>query len=125
MKAMSEQESEVQEILERGGTWTTKEIAEETNLQAEKVREVIKKLRRKFFDGHNEVTQYVFTTKGGYSMDEKPENVMYEARLRMALGTGVLFNGAYVFKTGKKIALANYRKMKIEYKPKLLQIEQF
>ena len=75
-------------------------------------------------DGDTEIDSYIFATKGGYTTDNKPEHVMYEARLRMAMGTGVLINGIYVFKTSKKIAAKNFRQLKIEYKPKLLEIGQ-
>ena len=124
MRALSSSEAEVQDILHRGGTWTTSELSEEVGVRDDKVRMLVKKLRKKYLENHPEVARYVFTTKGGYTIDEKPEHVMYEARMRMAMGTGVLFNGVYVFKRGRKIALQNYKKLRIEYKPKLLQIEK-
>jgi hypothetical protein len=113
---------DVYEVLERGGVWSTKEIAKELDIDVVEVRKEIRKLRLAFLNGNKEVEHYVFLTKGGYTMDNKPEHVMYEARFRMAMGTGVLINGVYVFKTGKQIAAKNFEQLKIAYKPQLLQI---
>lgn len=105
-----------------GGIYSSLEIAKELDTSVEEIRKGVRKIRSKFLNGNEEFDRYVYTTKGGYTLDHKPEHVMYEARLRMAMGTGVLINGVYVFKTGKKIATRNFHQLKIEYKPKLLEI---
>ena len=114
----------IYEILQQGGVWSTKELAKEADISVADVRKEIKKLRFKFLNNVKDVEHYIFTTRGGYTMDTKPEHAMYEARLRIAMGTGILINGVYVFKTGKKIAEKSFKQLKIEYKPKLLEISK-
>lgn len=113
---------DIYEILERGGVWSSKELAEELGIKQAEARLSIKKLRKMFLSNSDKIHRYVFTTKGGYTIDNKPEHIMYEARMRMAMGTGVLINGIYVFKTGKKIATKHFSQLKVEYKPKMLTI---
>lgn len=122
MRALSKEEIALQEILHRGGVWTVSELADEVGVTKSKLRRIVKGLRRKFYDNHTEVALYIFTTKGGYTIDDKAENVMYEARMRLAMGTGVLLNGVYVFKRGKTIAARNFSNLKVEYRPKMLTI---
>ena len=115
---------DVYEVLERGGVWGSREIADELNIVANEVRKSVKMLRQMFHNNDTEINRYIFTTKGGYTIDNKPEHAMYEARLRMSMGTGVLINGIYVFKTSKKIGMKHFNQLKVEYKPKLLAIDK-
>ena len=112
------------DFMNNGGIYSSKELAKEFKIPAKEIRKIVRQVRMKFLKGSKEVDQYIFTTRGGYTTDHKPEHVIYEARLRMAMGTGILINGVYVFKTGKKIAFKNFNQLKIEYKPRFLEIEK-
>lgn len=122
MKNTESDKQRLLEILKRGGTWSTIELSKSLNVEKKQISELVRQLRRSFLE-NGEVDVYVYTTKGGYSIDEKPENVIYEAHLRMALGVGILLNGVYVFKRGNNIAHKQFINMNIAYKPKLIELQ--
>jgi len=115
-------EKGVLDILKEGGVWGSKEMAESLSIEIPKLRDAVRKIRRRFLDG--EEVPYIFTAKGGYTVDEKPENVMYEARMRLAFGTGVLLNGVHVFRRGKRIAAKNFSVLRVEYKPRMDELSE-
>ena len=122
MKELTIEEKGVLEVLDKGGVWGSKEMADHLSIEIPKLRDVVRKIRKKFLGGME--VPYIFTAKGGYTVDEKPEYVMYEARLRMALGVGVLLNGVHVFRRGKRIAAKNFSVLRVEYKPRMAELEK-
>jgi len=113
---------ELQKILDRGGVWSAKDLSDELNREVLVIRRLIRRLRKAFLSGKND--RWVFTTKGGYTMDEKPEHVAYESRLRFAMGTGMLLNGVYVFKRCRQIGIREFKGLMVEYKPKMFTINK-
>jgi DNA-binding winged helix-turn-helix (wHTH) protein len=111
---------ELYEILNRGGVSSSDDLSDELGIDKSKVRLLISSLRDRFRSNDESVELWIYTTKGGYTVDEKPEHVMYESRLRLQLGIGAIVNGAHVFKRAKMIASSNYSSMMLEFKPKAL-----
>ena len=110
------------EILCRGGVWSSQELGDELGIEKSKARLLIAALRNRFRNSDEEVPDWIYVTRGGYTLDDKPEHVMYEARLRFQLGVGAIVNGSHVFKKAKRIASTNYKQMMLEYKPKALML---
>ena len=122
MKKTESKKQQLFNVLKNGGYWTVNELSKEIDVAPLQVRELIRQLRKGFLE-NGTVDNYIYTTKFGYTIDEKPENVMYEARLRMALGVGTLINGIWVFKKSKSIAHKQFRDLNISYKPKMLTVQ--
>lgn len=119
----SDIETDIFEILEdEGGVHSVVDIADRLNRTPGQVRRAVRRLRRRFNELDEKITQWIFTTKGGYTMDEKPEHALYESRLRLSMGTGVILNGMYAIKTSKRLALSEFNKMMVVYRPKMLML---
>jgi len=111
---------ELIEVLERGGTWSTQELADELNLEKHAIRALVGRVRKSFLEEENSTVPYIYTTKGGFTLEGKPEDVVYESKLRYAIGVGVLVNGVFVFKRCKKISPKQFANLNVTYKPKML-----
>jgi len=112
-------------ILSNGGIFSVDNLSNEMNRTKEYIRRLVAKIRRKFNDGDKEFDAWVFSTKGGYTMDEKPEHAVYEARMRIQMGMGVIMNGAYVIKTMKRIAVNDFNSLMVTYRPQMIQMGKF
>ena len=122
MNKLSHKQEELIMVLERGDAFTTSEISDELGVPKQAVRQLVSSIRKRFLDGQEDVT-YIYTTPRGYSLDEKPEDVAYESKLRMQIGFGVLINGSFVFKRCKKIACSQFNALRLEFKPKMLTVK--
>lgn len=125
MLKLSGKMMELLDIVGRGGVWSSDEIGKELGKDKAAVRRIVKTLRKKFNEGDKNVDRYIYTTSGGYTIDQKPEHPMYESRMRIQLGAGVIANGIYVFKQAKRLAPAEFRQLLVEYKPKMLTMNKF
>jgi len=110
------------DIMQDGAIHSAEELADELNRTKDRVRLVVKKARQKFNNGDLDVDCWIYSTRGGYTIDEKPEHVMHEARMRYRMGIGVILNGAHVFSTAKRIAIKDFGTLQIELKPKMLSM---
>jgi len=108
------------DIMQDGGVYTVDQLSDELNRTKERVRRIVKRARDKFNDGNKSVDYWVYSTRGGYTIEEKPEHAMHETRMRMRMGMGVILNGAHVFRTAKRIAARDFGAFQIEHKPKML-----
>jgi len=121
MKLLSNKKMELIEILTRGGVWSTEELSKELGVSKKRVRVLVKSLRINYLN-KNGMERYVYLTKGGYTIDELPEHVVYESKFRMKMGFGVLINGTHPFRKCKAINLLGYKNLMISFKPKMLEL---
>jgi hypothetical protein len=110
------------EILSRGGVHSSADLAEELNRPKRRISGIVRRARQMFMDGSDKVDVRVYSTKGGYTIEEKPEHVMHEARFRICMAAGVLLNGAHVFKTARQIAQKDFITLQVEYKPRMIEM---
>ena len=120
----TELQNDLYNFLIKGGVHTSEDLAKHFDLTINGVRSLIRALRKRFNEGDEDISHYIFTTQAGYSTDEKPEYCAYEAGMRFAQGTGVLINGVYVFKRTKKFAVKEFSRLRIQYKPRILALEK-
>ena len=107
-------------ILSDNNVHATNDLADELNCSKDKVRAIIQLHRKRFNSGEEDT--WVYLTRGGYTVDGRPEHVAYESRFRLAMGTGVIMNGMYVLKQMKRLAFKEFNGMMLEYKPKMLEM---
>jgi hypothetical protein len=120
---MSQKAQELVKTLEQGGVWTSDDLAKELNVQKVKVSRIVRNVRKKFLESKTDAP-YIFTTGQGYSIEEKPEYVAFESKMRLQQGYGVLINGVYVFKRCKFLAPKMFTQLSIAYKPKMLTVDK-
>lgn len=119
---MSNDMKELVNVLSRGGVHSVEDLSDEMNRTKERIRIVVQKVRKRFNFGDKEFQTWVYTTAGGYTIEEKPEHMAYESRLRLNMGLGVILNGAHVLNQMKRLALKDFNGMMIEYKPRMLEM---
>lgn len=116
-----EQESLI-EFLNGAGTATKGDIAKMLGISKLRVGSLVRQIRRKFLEG--KFSTYIYTTKYGYTTNSSLENVVYESRLRMQIGFGVLLNGVYVFKRCKALSSRTFNQLSIEFQPKAITVNK-
>ncbi len=109
-------------VLEQGGIWTVDNLARELLIDRKKLRLLVASLRRKFMAGHD--VPYIFTTGTGYTIEEKPEHIAFESRMRLRQGYGILLNGIYVFKRYKQLSPKAWDNLYVSFKPRVLPINK-
>ena len=96
------------------------DLSEELNCSISRVRNLVRTCRQRFNNGDGD--SWIYVTKNGYTISDKPEHVSYEARLRLAMGFGILINGAFVLKQMKRIAQKDFGNLMIEYRPRMIEM---
>lgn len=112
-------QEELIQILERGGAHTVPELMDELDLDAIHVRHIIHALRKKAVKGKG---SWIHTTSEGYSYTTTPAAIIKEANMRIKMCVGLYVNSAPVFGKAKKIASAQFEKLRIQHKPQILKI---
>ena len=78
--------------------------------------------REKFLDGTAD--EYIHSTKRGYTINPKPEDMAGEARRRWRMGTSVVINGTPIYKQLKQLYGNRFNTLSVEYKPKLIEMKK-
>ena len=111
---------ELLEILSDDSVHSTLDLADELNCGKNRVRDIVRMCRQRFNNGDGDT--WVYCTRGGYTTSNAKEHVSYESRLRLAMGMGVLINGAFVLKQMRRIAQKDFGSLMIEYRPKMIEM---
>ncbi len=111
----------LQLISEKGPIRCT-EIARQLNIDYKKITSIVGGLRRSFRTG--KIDTYIYLSPEGYSLQESKRAVVYETNLRLSQIINMGINSHFVRTRCKKIALPEFKKLSIVYKPKLLLFEQ-
>ncbi len=111
----------LQLILEKGPIRCT-EIARQLNIDYKKITSIVGTLRRNFRAG--KIDTYIYLSPEGYSLQESKRAVVYETNLRLSQIINMGINSHFVRTRCKKIALPEFKKLSIVYKPKLITFEQ-
>jgi len=113
------------DTMESGGILSMSVLAEEMDIPRDKVRKAIAQARENFRNGVEGFDRWIYTTKGGYTLEEKAEHAAYETRMRFSMGFGVIANGQHVYKALRKLNFKMFEGMKLEFKPKMLVVDSF
>lgn len=119
MRDLTNYERQAISLLTSHGQLKGPQLASLMNVEHKEVSRVIGGLRKKFISG-NQNAVYVHLSKQGYTLEETPENLMYEGRRRLKMGTSIILNGKHVFIRYKAISLNDYHQLKIAFQPKSL-----
>jgi len=111
----------LQLISEKGPIRCT-EIARQLNIELKNITNIIRSLRHSFRTG--KIDTYIYTTPEGYSLHETKRGVVYETNLRLSQMIGMAISSQFIRARCKKIALPEFKKLSIVYKPKLLTFEK-
>ncbi len=111
----------LQLILEKGPIRCT-EIARQLNIDYKKITSIVGTLRRAFRTG--KIDTYIYLSPEGYSLQESKRAVVYETNLRLSQIINMGINSHFIRARCKKIALPEFKKLSIVYKPKLITFEQ-
>lgn len=114
-------EAEVLELIRTKAPVRSTTIAKVLNMDLKYVTNTIRNLRRKFNNGTSD--QYIYLTKDGYSLDETKHGVVYETNMRLSQMIGMGVNSIFIRTRCRKIALKDFNKLKIVYRPSLLLLE--
>ncbi len=111
----------LQLISEKGPIRCT-EISKLLNIELKNITNIIRSLRHSFRAG--KLDTYIYLTPEGYSLHESKRAVVYETNLRLSQMIGMAISSQFIRNRCKKIALPEFKKFSIVYKPKLLLFEQ-
>lgn len=117
----SESKMVLQVIHEKGPIRST-EIAKQLSIDYKRITSIVGTLRRNFRAG--KIDTYIYLTPEGYSLQESKRAVVYETNLRLSQIINMGINSHFVRTRCKKIALPEFKKLSIVYKPKLITFEQ-
>lgn len=117
----NENEESVLKLITNHAPIRSTEIAKKLNIDLKYVTNIIRSLRNKFRKG--KIDQYVYTTPDGYSLDETKRAVVYETNMRLSQMFGMAVNSHFIRHRCKMIALRDFRKLSLIYKPKLIKLE--
>jgi len=117
----NENEENVLKLIINHAPIRSTEIARKLNIDLHYVTEAIRTMRKKFRNG--KINQYIYTTPDGYSLDESKRAVVYETNMRLSQMFGMAANSHFIRNRCKVIALRDFRKLSICYKPKLLELQ--
>jgi len=112
-------------ILEGGGIHSVDTLADEMNRSKGEVRRLIAEIRKGCREGSDIFEGHVFTTRGGWTLDQKPEHAAYETRMRFRMGFGCIVNGQPAYKALKKLDYKMFESVRLEFQPKLLALQDF
>lgn len=118
----NENEENVLKLITNHAPIRSTEIARKLNIDLKYITNIIRNLRKKFRSG--KIDQYIYTTPDGYSLDESKRAVVYETNMRLSQMFGMAVNSHFIRNRCKIIALRDFKKLSICYKPKLLQLEK-
>jgi hypothetical protein len=116
-----EDERNVMQMIEKEGPIRSTKLAEKLNIDLKYVTNLVRNLRRKFNSG--KIDSYIYTTPDGYSLDESKRAVIYETNMRLSQMFGMAVNSHFIRHRCKVIALKDFKKLSIVYKPRLLTLE--
>jgi hypothetical protein len=118
----NELEENVLKLITNHAPIRSTEIAKKLNIDLKYVTNIIRSLRNKFRSG--KIDSYIYTTADGYSLDESKRAVVYETNMRLSQMFGMAVNSHFIRHRCKVIALKDFKKLSICYKPKLLALEK-
>jgi len=124
MKESNTKLSELMDVLNRDGIYSTEELAQELDVSKRFIHSLIREWRRKFLDGGKDIKYVYSAAGGGYTVQEAPEHVVWESKKRLSMGFGVIANGVFVFKRCKRIAAKEFAALNIQYRPQMLTVKQ-
>ena len=111
------------DLLSDNDYHTISEIADHLNCSKVVATSVVYIARKKFLDGS--IDEYVHSTKYGYTINPKPEDLAGEARNRWRMGTSIVINGTPIYKQLKQLSGGRrFNTLTIEYKPKLIEMKR-
>jgi hypothetical protein len=97
------------------------DVADHLNRSNAVVAGVVHAVREKFLSG--KISEYVHSTRRGYTINPKPEDLAGEARRRWRMGTSIVINGTPIYKQLKRLSGGGrFNTLAIEYKPKLIEM---
>ena len=114
--------SELLSELDEGGVHSTIALAKELDSTPERIRMLVAISRRHYNNGNSDT--WIYTARGGYTTDDKAQHVVYEGKMRMSRGMGILMNGMPVFAKMRKVAIADFRNLMVAYKPRMLDFQR-
>ena len=117
----SENEKNVLQLITNHAPIRSTEIARKLDIDLKYVTNVIRSLRNKFRSG--KIDSYVYTTPEGYSLDESKRAVVYETNMRLSQMFGMAVNSHFIRHRCKLIALKDFKRLSICYKPKLIELQ--
>lgn len=121
-KVLNKIETELLTYLEKNSGKTTEELSKHMGIHPSRIGYTIRMLRKKHEDEYD--IPYVYTSPDGYTLEEKVSNMAYETKRRLNMGTSIIMNGAYVYKKLKQKSLKGFQQIFVEYRPKMLQLQQ-
>jgi len=111
------------DLLSDNDYHTIQEVSDHLNCSNAIATSVVHVARKKFLDGT--VDEYVHSTKRGYTINPKPEDLAGEARRRWKMGTSVVINGTPIYKQLKQLSgSGRFNTLSIDYKPKLIEMKR-
>lgn len=122
MRVNGQMKAKVLDVFNGGGIYTTRELSKRVGVTEDLIRRLVCSLRKAH--RHGAEVPYIYTTGQGYSTDVRAAHALYEGRMRIRMGVGILTNGMPVFKTCKKLAANQFSQMNMELKPKMIQLNK-
>lgn len=117
----NENEKNVLQLITNHAPIRSTEIARKLDIDLKYITNIIRSLRNKFRKGT--IDFYVYTTPDGYSLDESKRAVVYETNMRLSQMFGMAVNSHFIRHRCKVIALRDFKKLSLVYKPKLLELK--
>lgn len=117
----NESEKRVLQLITEHGPIRSTAIAKRLDIDLKYVTNIIKNLRSRFRKG--KFDNYVYTTPEGYSLDESKRAVVYETNMRLSQMFGMAVNSHFIRHRCKVIALRDFKRLSVVYKPKLLELQ--
>jgi len=117
----NENEENVLKLITNHAPIRSTEIARKLNIDLKYVTNTIRSLRNKFRSG--KIDSYIYTTPDGYSLDETKRAVVYETNMRLSQMFGMAVNSHFIRNRCKVIALRDFKRLSVVYKPKLLELQ--
>lgn len=122
MRVNTKLQDSLLEIFKRGGVISADDLAVKLNIDVPLIRRLVSSIRKR--NRKRGDVPYIYTTGHGYSTEEKASHVLYEGQMRLRMGVGILANGMPVFKKCKQLAAAQFNKINIELRPKMLLVNK-
>ena len=111
----------VLELIREKGPIRSTAIAQRLNMDLKYVTNSIRSLRKSFNNGNSD--EYIYLTKDGYTLRESKHGVVYETNMRLSQMIGMGINSTFIRTRCKRIALKDFRKLRMVYRPGLLLLE--
>lgn len=110
-------------IIEKKQPISVSGIMQRLNLSDKTVTNAVRYLR--FLHRNNGDYSYIYTSPSGYTLQKTKSAVVYESRMRVSQMIGMGINSTFVLNQCKKMAILEFKRISMEYKPKLLKMSRF